>query len=143
MSYKRLSFLILGQTAILLPIFYSIKKLIEGDSSFTFLLVFFIICFIYSLSFVVSEIRKVRMDRLDGVQSNLLVLCNYNVYSKTSRDNMPPIPIATFKLYDKDEFIVLSGDYSNINLVEGRKYKVKYYKNSGLLVDIQETNNKI
>lgn len=142
MSYRRLSLIILGQLIILFPIIFFAAKLIEGNVNYLVALIFFSIYFLCSFGFVIKEIQKVHKDKLDGIQSSILYFCKQNTVYKSSGDNMPPIQLATFRYSDRDEYISLSGDYSNSALVEGKMYKVRFYKNTGILVDIAGFGNK-
>ncbi len=142
MSYTRLSLIIFGQLIILFPIIFFAAKLIEGNVNYLVALIFFSIYFLFSFGFVIKEIQKVHKDKLDGIQSSILYFCKQNTFYKSLGDNMPPVQLSTFRYSDKDEYIALSGDISNTDLVEGKMYKVRFYKNTGILVDITAFSNK-
>ncbi len=142
MSYRRLSLMLIGLLAILFPVIFLIVKILEGNYDYTVTLIFFIIILLYTYSFVAKEFIKIKKDKKDGLQSDIMTLFSYNLLYKSSRDNMPPIQIATFKLCDKEEYLTLSGDYSQINLVKGRQYSVRYYKNNGILTEITDYRGK-
>jgi hypothetical protein len=136
MSFKKLSFLVLSQIITLFVFCFIGYKFIKEGRSFAGIFVCVAFYFIYSFYFLINEIKIVIKDKRDGISEDILIFCRYTVLYKgiERNNNMPPIPIATFK--KNDDYISLSGDYSNVNLKEGRKYKVKYYKNSEILVSI-------
>lgn len=57
-------------------------------------------------------------------------------------DSIPTVPIAYFfPLNNKDDIIDLAIDLRRIYLKKGKKYRVKYFKYSRLLVDICEVTS--
>ncbi|OPX44121.1 hypothetical protein CLHUN_19200 [Ruminiclostridium hungatei] len=136
MSYRRLTLIIAGQLALLFPVVFMALRLFQGNTDYLIAFMFFTIIFLYTVSFVIKEIKNVRIDKKSGIQSDIMIFHNQKLLYKSHKDNMPPIRLATFSYCDKEEYISLSGDYSNIKLIKGNHYKVKYYKNSGLLTDI-------
>ncbi len=139
MGYKRLSLMLFAQFIILLPLYFTGINILNGNYSYAIPFILLMAYFLYSLNLLRIEALKIKKDKHDGVYRETLILCNYDVLYKglEKNNNMPPIPIATFKCFDSDEYMCLSGDYSQVNMVEGKKYKVKYYKSSGLLIDIE------
>lgn len=128
-----------GQLALLFPVVYMAVNLFQGNTDFAFAFVLFLFTFIFSLGFVGKEIQKIHNDKAAGIQSDIFIFCDYKLLYKSHRHEvipMPPIQLATFQYRDRAECISLSGDYSDIRLIKGKQYKVKYYKNSGILTEI-------
>ena len=50
--------------------------------------------------------------------------------------SIPALPLVTFK-GKGGNYITLSGDFSKIELVQGKKYKVMFCKHSKMLVNIE------
>ena len=117
--------------------------IINGQYSLALILLFLIGYFIYISKFIKDEFSNIKKDRESGIQEDLLKLSDYNVLYKKVRDNnMSPMQIATFYKIKSKEYISLSGDYSNISMENGRFYKVKYYKLSGLMLGIRKIERK-
>lgn len=143
MSYKRLIPIILSLIILLFPFYFFLIKTLSREYSYIIPLIFLTAYFLYFINFIRKEFKNIKADKLNGVQEKTLILCSYDViYAKNERYNkMTPIPTATFLSYDEDEYIHLRGDFSQLDMMQGKKYKVKYYKNSGLLVDIKYDNS--
>lgn len=138
MSYKRLILLVMSiLLAIPLLAFIGIM-LIRGDMNVAAAFVFLVVYLVYMLTFIKEEYLKIKKDKEIGAQKELLKLYDYKIIGKSSRDNLPPIPTATFKIYKNNEFISLTGNFSKVHMKIGKKYEVCYYKESRIMTDIKE-----
>ncbi len=143
MSYKRLIPIILSLIILLFPLYFFVIKTLSREYSYIIPLILLAAYFFYCINFIRKDYKKIKADKQNGIQEKTLILCNFDVlYAKNEKfGELPPIPTATFLSYDEDEYINLSGDFSQLDMMQGKKYKVKYYKNSGLLIDIKYENS--
>jgi hypothetical protein len=139
MSYKRLIPMVSSLIILLFPLYFCLVKICAKDFSYILPFILIVTYFLYCFNFIRKEFIKIKADKQTGIIEKTLILCNYDVhYTKNEKYSaMPPIPTATFLSYDNDEYIHLSGDFSKVNMFQGKKYKVKFYQESGLLIDIE------
>ncbi|QNU68234.1 hypothetical protein EHE19_007390 [Ruminiclostridium herbifermentans] len=144
MSYKRLIPMVLSLFILLFPLYFFLIKISSKDFSYILPFILLVTYFLYCFNFIRKEFIKIKADRQTGILEKTLVLCDYNVlYTRNEKYGaMPPIPTATFLSYDNDEYIHLSGDFSKVDMHPGKKYRVKFYKESGLLIDIEYNKSK-
>lgn len=137
MSYKRLTIISLSVFLLItIIIIFGYKSLVE-DRTFLVSTGFFIVLLIYILVIAREEYLNINRDKAHGVQKRVLKLYEYKIHYKGPRDNMPPIPIATFLICGTDKYITLSGDFSKVQMNEGKYYYVRYYENSQIMISIR------
>jgi len=126
-----------------------IVGIFQGKSSLI-VPVFLVIIYLLYVGFdSYEEYKLYRLDKVEGIRTETLMLCNHTFQSNPflkKKNNEPP-PIATFKVIklvnkkDKNSHIALNGDFTKVSLVIGRKYRVSYYKHTKMMVSIKELDS--
>jgi hypothetical protein len=125
--------------SILLAVF--IGSYAGGMNSSLYIIVILSVYLIYVAYMTLKEFRIYILDKQNGIQEEVLKFYNFKVHFKSLRDNLPPTPIAVFRFCNSNKAIALIGDYREVRLVKGWKYNVRFYRYSGILVDIKYCDN--
>jgi hypothetical protein len=86
---------------------------------------------------MVEEYKICKLDEESGVEEAIMELYDFKITGRNSRYTNLVLPLATFKGKGKENYITLSGDFTNIELIRGKNYKIMFYKNSKMLVQIE------
>lgn len=95
---------------------------------------------IYISHIFIDEFKTFLMDKRNGPETSVLRLESVHVHwGGGGRGASYGYTLATFIDTDKD-YISLSGNLSNIELVGGELYKVSFYRYSKTIVSIEDVN---
>ena len=137
--YKKSLVMLFASVLVLIPLLaVSLNSFISGRDGSLYLLLLLSAYSIYVAYSIFQELKIYSLDKKNGIEDAILKFDNFKVHFKGTRDNMPPIPIALFRFCNSNTTIALRGDYSGVRLVKGKKYNVRFYRYSRIMVEIKE-----
>jgi hypothetical protein len=131
--------MLFASVLVLIPLLaVSLNSFIAGRDGSLYLLLLLSAYSIYVAYSIFQELKIYKLDKKNGIEEAILKFDSFKVHFKSTRDNMPPIPIALFSFCNSNATIALRGDYRGVRLVKGKKYNVRFYRYSRIMVEIKE-----
>jgi len=128
---------IVGVSAALATLIFFIVKMVLGNSELL-IPIFFIIAYIaYIFSSMVEEYKICMRDEEAGVHEAIMEFYDFKIIGRGSKHKNLVMYFATFKEKGNDNYITLNGDFTKVELVKGKEYRIVFYKNSRILLHIE------
>lgn len=137
MYCRKFVLLAIGVITALFILIYMIVSMALGNKGLLIPAIVVAAYIVYIFPTIIEEYKSYKRDKESGLQEAVMKLYDVKIFSKSVRDGQPALPMVTFKGKDVNDYITLSGDFSKVKLIEGKKYKIVFYKNSRMLVDIK------
>ena len=136
MYKRRLMLLIIGISTSLAALIFFIVKMLQGNKELLIPIALVIAYIVYITPTIFAEYKACKLDKDNGLDEATMELYNVKIFSKRVKDGIPALPLVTFK-GKGENYVTLSGDFSKIELIQGKKYKVMFCKHSKMLVNIE------
>lgn len=130
--------LAIGILAALVILIFMIVSMVLGNKDLLIPAVVVTAYIAYIFPTMAEEYKSCKLDKETGLEEAVMKLYDVKIFSKSVRDGQPALPMVTFKGKGEDDYVTLSGDFSKVDLIEGKKYKITFYKNSRMLADIEK-----
>lgn len=133
--------LIIGISTSLAALLFFIVKMFLGNKELLIPTGFVIAYIMYITPTMFAEYKACKLDKENGLEEAIMELYDVKIFGKRANDDKPALPLVTFK-GKGENYITLGGDFSKIELIKGKKYKIKFYKHSKMLVNIESVQKK-